>query len=381
MQESPATGETEPWLRFARPARVLLGHGPELHEEVRGRVVIRQHRDLYVFTNAAARLRETLRRAAHVLNDARNFAGRTPIWWIGVGTALGLVRERGFLAGDTDVDVRIGLHYRSNDQAFQDVLALVQVLHRHGFAPVRELYFDGRPMQVAFYDTTNAGALLDVYLFYSGLSEGHFLNVNHLTLRRKPRAFVDNRRTLSWPGYQTLKVNLPWPAEDYLAWRFGPEWRVPKSNDELGPVDNACLEAIPGTSVLTYGTWDLLHEGHLNLLKRAAALGDDLVVGVVSDELCAIKGKAPLQTEEQRAAPLRQLPYVRNVFIQRVLDQKEFDIERFGIAHLVVGDDWLNHPRFEQVRGYRGVQIHYLPRTPGISSTQLRAALQTASPT
>ena len=381
MHLSPVTQEPQPWLRFARPPRVLLGHGPEMHEEVGGRIVIRQHRDMFIYNKAAARLRETLRHAAHLLNDASNFAGRPPIWWIGVGTALGMVREGGFIAGDTDVDVRIGLDYRSNQQAFQDVLALVRVLHRHGFAPVRELYFDGRPMQVAFYDTTNAGALLDVYFFYSGISEGHYLNVNHATLRRKPRAFVDNRRAVSWPGYQTLKVNVPWPAEDYLAWRFGPEWRVPKTNEELGPVDNACLEPIPETSVLTYGTWDLLHEGHLNLLKRAAALGDDLVVGMVSDELCAIKGKAPLQTEDERAAPLRQLPYVRNVFIQRVLDQKEFDIERFGIAHLVVGDDWLNHPRFEQVRDYRGVQLHYLPRTPGISSTQLRAERQTTSPT
>ena len=376
MSDSASPDESKPWLRFARPERVLLGHGPEMDEQVIDRLVIREHRDMLLYAHRIPRLRETLRRAAQILNSPGNFGGRAPVWWIGVGTALGMVREGRFLAGDTDVDVRIGLDYRSNRQAFEDVLSIVRVLHRNGFAPVREVYFDGRPMQVAMYDTTNGGVLLDLYLFWSGISEGHYLNVNHATLRRKPRAFVDNRRAVSWPGYQTLKVNLPWPAEDYLAWRFGPEWRTPKSNAELGPVDNACLEPIPHMSVLTYGTWDLFHDGHANLLRRAAALGDDLVVGVVSDELCAIKGKSPHQNEDQRAAPLRQLPFVRSVFIQRVLDQKEFDIERFGIAHLVVGDDWLNHPRFEQVRNYRGVQLHYLPRTPGISSTQLRAELQ-----
>jgi len=234
-------------------------------------------------------------------------------------------------------------------------------------------------MQVAFYDQTNHHALLDIYFFYSGISEGHYVNVNHATLRRKPASFVENRRAMAWPGYQNLKVNVPWPVEDYLAWRFGPEWRTPKRSDELGPVDNACLEPHPRISVLTYGTWDLFHTGHLNLLQRARELGDHLVVGVVSDELCATKGKSPLQNEQQRAEPLRKLPFVSEVFIQRNLDQKEFDIERFGISHLVVGDDWLNHPRFEQVRGYRGVQLHYLPRTPGISSTQLRAAHQASS--
>jgi glycerol-3-phosphate cytidylyltransferase len=377
-REMPAE-KSSPSSAYIFPERNFLGTGPELAEGVIGRVFVRQHRDFTRLTYQPEVLRETLRRASKLLNDPDRFGGWQPTWWVGVGTALGMVREKNFLPHENDIDVRIGLHYQSNRQACADALKVVRALYRHDFLPVREVYFDGRPMQVAFYDQTNHHALLDIYFFYSGISEGHYVNVNHATLRRKPASFVENRRAMAWPGYQNLKVNVPWPVEDYLAWRFGPEWRTPKRSDELGPVDNACLEPHPRISVLTYGTWDLFHTGHLNLLQRARELGDHLVVGVVSDELCATKGKSPLQNEQQRAEPLRKLPFVSEVFIQRNLDQKEFDIERFGISHLVVGDDWLNHPRFEQVRGYRGVQLHYLPRTPGISSTQLRAAHQASS--
>ncbi|WP_421758975.1 adenylyltransferase/cytidyltransferase family protein [Devosia sp.] len=292
---------------------------------------------------------------------------------------MGFARELNFLPGDTDVDVRIGLEFTNNRAAFDAVVVLVRLFAQNGFRLMRETYLDGRPMQTAFAHRENDNTIFDIYYFYSGVSEGRYVNANDFGYRRKPRHLIDNKKSLSWPGYATLKVNVPQPVEDYLAWRFGPEWRTPKKNWELGPVDNACIEPLPQVTVLTYGTWDLFHQGHLRLLERAAALGDHLVVGVVSDELCAIKGKQPSQDEATRAAAIHALPFVREVFIQRMLDQKEFDIERFGAAHLVVGDDWINHPRFEQVRDYRGVELHYLPRTPGISSTSLRAELTAGS--
>lgn len=363
-------------LDYSRPARFLMGLGDGVSEWFDGRVSARSSDNLLIRVVGSEGLLATLRRAARILNDPSNFdSGALPVWWIGVGTALGFAREQRILASDTDVDIRVGLHYRSNLEAQAFALALTRLLYRNNFILMREVYFDGRPMQTAFVDMENRGAILDIYYFYSGVSEGRYVNVNAETLRRKPAALIDNRRTVTWPGYATLKVNVPHPIEDYLLWRFGPEWQTPKKNSELGPLDTACFEPIPRITVLTYGTWDLFHHGHMALLERAAALGDHLVVGVVSDEVCHVRNKKPHQPEGQRADHIRALPFVREVFIQRVLDQKEFDIERFGAAHLVIGDDWKDHPRYEQVRGYRGVQIHYLPRTPGISSTQLRAGL------
>jgi glycerol-3-phosphate cytidylyltransferase len=362
---------------FARPQRFLMAKSEGIRDHMAGRVSLRYSDNLIVRVSGNPGLLRTLRRAASLLNDPLNF-GRAgiPPWWIGVGTALGYAREQRIIASDTDVDIRIGVAYRSNAEAFAFGLATVKLFYANRFVLMREVYFDGRPMQHAFVDLDNEGAILDIYYFYSGISEGRYLNINSETLRRKPAHLIENRRKVFWPGYANLTVNIPSPIEDYLAWRFGPEWRIPKKNSELGPVDTACFEPIPRVTVLAYGTWDLFHHGHLRLLERAAKLGDHLVVGVVSDAVAAQRGKQPMQSEDERAARVRDLPFVREVFMQRQLDQKEFDIERFGAAHLVIGDDWKDHPRYEQVRNYRGVQIHYLPRTPGISSTELREKLR-----
>ena len=356
------------------PARVFLPDGPGVEHFDQARVQIRRIKRR-VDTMDGRNPEITLRRAASLLNDRHNFASlTTPNWWIGVGTALGFARERGFIAGDTDIDIRIGLDYAGNGAAFDSASEIVALFRDRGFRQYRELYWDGRIMQTALADTTNHDVAVDVYYFYAGISDGHYVHLNDQTFRKKPRRFIDNKRTLPWPGHDDILVNVPYPVEDYLAWRFGPGWRVPK---EKGPVfagDHACLLPLPKVTVLTYGTFDLLHHGHLRLLERARAMGDQLMVGVVSDELCAIKDKKPWQDESVRAAAIRNLGWADEVFLQRELDQKEKDIERFGVSYLVVGDDWKGHPRFEQVRGYMGCEIVYLPRTPDISSSQIKAA-------
>ncbi len=358
------------------PERFLIAPGPDVFRWQNGRYVCQQRHNWLVQDLGRTLLRETLRRASRLISDPDNFRSRqVPNWWIGVGTALGFAREGNFIAGDSDVDLRVGLNYTGNTAALAASEELVRLFRRHGFILMREAYWDGRPMQTAFIDPQNANAVLDIYYFYEGISEGRFVNASMESYRRKPRELIDNKRATHWPGYANIKVNVPHPIEEYLLWRFGPEWRTPKKNSELGPIDLQCFEPLPRVTVLTYGTWDLYHYGHASMLERASAMGDHLVVGVVSDEVCRIRGKRPAQNEQERTACIRALPFVREVFIQGQLDQKEADIERFGAAHLVIGDDWKDHPRYEQVRNYRGVDIHYLPRTPGISSTALREAM------
>ncbi|PWV98759.1 glycerol-3-phosphate cytidylyltransferase [Hoeflea marina] len=359
---------------FIEPARA------DVHKMISNHFVARHQPPLDIRPLDPFNPRISLERAAGLLSRA--LASGVPAdWWIGVGTALGLARERGFIEGDTDIDIRIGLAYAGKDAAFAYAREIVDRFEANGFRLIRETFWNGLLMQTAFADETNDGVIVDIYYFYSGIYEEVFVNFNEHGFRRKPERLVRNKSRVTWPGHPEIGVYVPSPVEDYLEWRFGPEWRIKKKNSELGPIDTKCIEKLPLATVLTYGTFDLFHFGHKRLLNRARALGDQLVVGVVSDALCRVKGKSPWQNEDRRAEAVRRFPGVDMVFIQRTLDQKEFDIDRYGASFLVVGDDWANHPRFEAVRNYHGVELVYLPRTPLISTALKKIFLPKPSAT
>ncbi|HET8880969.1 MAG TPA: adenylyltransferase/cytidyltransferase family protein [Solimonas sp.] len=122
--------------------------------------------------------------------------------------------------------------------------------------------------------------------------------------------------------------------------------------------------------VLTFGTFDLFHIGHLRILERAAALGDELVVGVSSDELnFSKKGHYPVYDEDERMAIVAALRCVSHVFREDSLELKR----RYLIEHradlLVMGDDWRG--RFDEFADI--CQVRYLERTPNISTTLVKA--------
>lgn len=126
-----------------------------------------------------------------------------------------------------------------------------------------------------------------------------------------------------------------------------------------------------GKLILTYGTFDLLHYGHLLLLRRARALGDRLAVGLSSEEFNAIKGKKAAMSYAERKSLLEELRCVDHVFPEHNWEQKADDIQRLGASVLVMGDDWTG--KFDHFGKY--CEVHYLSRTPEISSTLLRKAL------
>ncbi|EOU9948782.1 adenylyltransferase/cytidyltransferase family protein [Escherichia coli] len=120
--------------------------------------------------------------------------------------------------------------------------------------------------------------------------------------------------------------------------------------------------------VITFGTFDVLHIGHINILKRAKKMGDYLIVGVSSDYLnFSKKQRCPVYPETERLEIIRSLKFVDEVFIEESLELKGEYIKKFKADILVMGDDWLG--RFDEYKEL--CEVSYLPRTVGISTTEL----------
>jgi glycerol-3-phosphate cytidylyltransferase len=121
-------------------------------------------------------------------------------------------------------------------------------------------------------------------------------------------------------------------------------------------------------TVITFGTFDVFHVGHLRVIERAAALGDRLVVGVSADALnVAKKGREPVFTEGERLAIVAALKPVDEVFLEESLELKRHYLEKYAADVLVMGDDWKG--RFDEFGDI--CEVVYLSRTPAISTTAL----------
>jgi glycerol-3-phosphate cytidylyltransferase len=121
-------------------------------------------------------------------------------------------------------------------------------------------------------------------------------------------------------------------------------------------------------TVITFGTFDVFHVGHVRVLQRAAELGDRLVVGVSSDALnLSKKGRAPVFNEDERREIIRSLRVVDEVFLEESLEKKRDYIVEHHADVLVMGDDWAG--RFDWVKDV--CDVVYLPRTPSVSTTGL----------
>ena len=123
--------------------------------------------------------------------------------------------------------------------------------------------------------------------------------------------------------------------------------------------------------VITYGTYDLLHVGHINLLRRAKELGDYLIVVVSSDEFNAIKGKKAYYSFEDRKKILEAIKYVDEVLPEYTWEQKIDDVVNNNVDVFVMGDDWAG--KFDFLKEY--CEVVYLPRTEGISTSKIKEDL------
>lgn len=128
-------------------------------------------------------------------------------------------------------------------------------------------------------------------------------------------------------------------------------------------------------TAITYGTFDIIHVGHLNLFKRIKELADTLIVGVCSDNFCANKvyKKYPILSTDERVEIVSSIKYVDKVIVEDHANQKIPDILNYDVDLLVSGDDWLGF--YEHIREY--CDVLYLERTSGVSSSQIKQKLLT----
>lgn len=126
--------------------------------------------------------------------------------------------------------------------------------------------------------------------------------------------------------------------------------------------------------VITYGTYDLLHWGHVRLLKRAKALGDYLIVALSTDEINEFKGKKAYHNYEERKMMLEALRYVDLVIPEADWEQKRDDIVKYQVDVFAIGDDW--EGKFDYLKEL--CEVVYLPRTEGVSTTKIKEDLEKA---
>jgi glycerol-3-phosphate cytidylyltransferase len=137
-------------------------------------------------------------------------------------------------------------------------------------------------------------------------------------------------------------------------------------DDEMSPT---------GKTVITYGTFDLFHIGHVHLLKKARSLGSKLIVAVSHDSFNEKKGKSAYSSYDDRSIIVSSCKYVDFVIPEFSWDQKRQDIIKYNVDIFTIGDDWRGE--FDFLKDL--CEVVYLPRTPGISSSQIKQHLNTDS--
>jgi glycerol-3-phosphate cytidylyltransferase len=132
----------------------------------------------------------------------------------------------------------------------------------------------------------------------------------------------------------------------------------------------------PSPRVITFGTFDLFHVGHVNILRRSRELGSSLIVGVSSDALnFKKKSLYPVFPQAERVAIIGALRFVDEVFVEESLELKGEYIKRYAANILVMGDDWAG--KFDEFKSL--CDVVYLPRTEGISTTHIKRSLSQAT--
>lgn len=291
------------------------------------------------------------------------------------GTLLGVVRDKRLIDHDDDVDLGFLLNAGSAEEAVAEWIELKDTLR------TLDLLADEGLKHPEIYKIRSSGRY-EIDLFPVWVEAGKVFVFPH-TCGELAEHDVFPLKTCAITG-------LPIPAvpEKMLELNYGEGWQAPdpyfrfpwgeairKFADFCGGVRSAVARDTRKT-VLTYGTFDLFHIGHVRLLRRLSEMGDRLIVGCSTDEFNAIKGKTCVMPYEERAEILRACSYVSQVIPENDWAQKRSDVQTYGADIFAMGDDWQG--KFDDLADL--CEVVYLPRTESISTTDLKKRVYMQNP-
>lgn len=289
--------------------------------------------------------KDILRESADILDSVNE------TWWLECGVLLGIYREGKFIDhDDPDIDLTV-LEPADHDKIRQAFIDKGYELFAEG---THQLVMKKRDVlvDISYYTVEDDDLVMRIHGAGRAVQPHHLFN---------PLGIVEFEGTV----YPTTN-----DIEAYLTQRYG-DWRTPQKEKRpwTEPGEHLVWRPEKVDKVITYGTFDCLHYGHIRLLERAKSLGRHLTVGLSTDEFNTLKGKKSTFSYERRRQDLLAINYVNDVLEERSWAQKKNDINERQINLLVMGNDW--EGKFDDLP----CKVLYLPRTEGISSTKIRQAL------
>lgn len=291
-------------------------------------------------------------------------------YWLQDGTLLGYFREGSFISHDLDTD--LGMMYNDFSTKILDFAKSYRF----------EYTFVGYPEDCLQLTFKRFNIRTDVFFYYnkedfmyhSAFTKNKRIDYRYKSFALKEIKFLD--KIFFAPANEltfiTTKYGENWKVPD-TSWNFA---YSPKNHCDTGIIINGAdqtekIKKLPATSkpktVITYGTFDTLHYGHLELLRRARQFGDKLVVGLSTDRFNEIKGKQTKFSYAQRYEWLKSTSFVDEIIPETDWGQKQHDIKKYSIDVMIMGDDWVG--KFDDLP----CTVIYLTRTPEISSTKIKS--------
>ena len=296
--------------------------------------------------------------------------------WIQDGTLLGYYRDKNFIYHDLETDM--GMKYKDLS------IEILNDAKEMGF----EYYFIGYIDECGQVVFKRNNIKTDVFLFYE--KENYIYHSAYTTPEPENHKRIDyhyekfNLKEVNFLGHYFL---APSNELDFILTKYGDNWRIPDKEWDyaFSPKNHHLSDMIFNWSefwdrhnkwfnktqnkkskVITYGTFDTFHYGHMEILRRAKKFGSHLTVAISTDEFNNIKGKESKFNFNQRYEWIKSISYVDEIIIENDWNQKSNDIEVHEIDILVMGDDWLG--KFDNL----DCLVIYLNRTPEISSTKMK---------
>jgi glycerol-3-phosphate cytidylyltransferase len=296
-------------------------------------------------------------------------------YWIQDGTLLGYYREKNFIGHDLDAD--IGIEFKHFSPKTLEAIKSIgfEIKHMFGYPE------DSFELSLTRFDTK-----IDIFFYYT-----HNDIFYHCAFDKNKR--IDYRyEKFSTKEVTFLNHKLFAPADElgFILKKYGENWNIPdpKWNWAYSPKNHYNTGYLIDTEeqkkkfdiwlndsknvtkrVITYGTFDTFHYGHMELLRKAKQLGDYLVVGLSTDEFNDVKGKQSKFNYKQRYEWLKSISLVDEIIPETCWEQKELDIKKYNIDIMVMGDDWVG--KFDHL----SCRLVYLNRTPEISSTKIKSII------